>query len=473
VDADDDAEMGMDQEREDAPEDVTASAPAPGRRITRRRVLGYGAAGLAGLAGAAVAGKAILDEMAKPRSGGLAKDALADTTGGLLGGGAEDSAEVFKGDAPTGEAWQRWVKRGWAREARHFRVIGRKIQCRLCPNNCLLAAGDRGHCRNRVHVDGKLYTMTYGNPCTFHVDPVEKKPLMHFLPATAVFSLATSGCPYRCLNCQNWEISQKTPEETKDATGPELLATPARLREDLTSGDMRRLSMFPEHVVALAAEGKCPSIAYTYAEPISFYEYMADTAKLARAKGIKNIWITCGSIHRKPLEELCPYLDAANVNLKSFSQDIYRTLNTGKLQPILDTLKTLKENKVWFEVTNLVVPTYTDKMDMIRRMCDWLVANIGPDYPLHFSRFFPLHKLTHLPVTSPDVLIEARGIARKAGLRYVYIGNVEGIDGGSATYCPNCKRAVVDRRGFRVVTMDVQEGKCRFCKTAIAGVWSA
>jgi pyruvate formate lyase activating enzyme len=161
------------------------------------------------------------------------------------------------------------------------------------------------------------------------------------------------------------------------------------------------------------------------------------------------------------------------VNLKSFSQDIYRTLNTGKLQPILDTLKTLKEHKVWFEVTNLVVPTYTDKSDMIRKMCDWLVDNTGPDYPLHFSRFFPLHKLTHLPVTSPDVLIEARAIARKAGLRYVYIGNVEGIDGGSTTYCPNCKRPVVDRHGYRVTTMDVKDGKCRFCRTPIAGVWTA
>jgi len=439
-------------------EDLTGPARAEGgaeapRRVTRRRLLGYGLAGTAGVAGAgAVAGLFL----------GPKKPSWTSAP----------SAEVFKGDAPTGEVWDLWLKRGWAREARHWRKLRNKVRCRLCPNNCLLAPGDRGRCRNRVNHEGTLYTLVYGNPCSFHVDPIEKKPLFHFLPATGVFSIATSGCGFRCLNCQNWSLSQRKPEETKDPRGPAVLATPQRLRR-LTQQDARRLTMNPEHVVAIAEAFQCPSIAYTYSEPTSFYEYMIDTARLARKKGIKNVWVTCGYIHRKPLEDFCDVLDAANVDLKSFSDKVYRKLNSGKLQPILDTLKVLKDRGVWFEVTNLLVPTYTDDMDMIRRMCDWLVKNIGVDYPVHFSRFHPQHKLLNLPPTPPDVLVEARKLAMKAGLRYVYVGNLRGVEGGETTFCPKCGKAVIERYGYALRGLHLDKGKCASCRTPIAGVWKA
>ena len=364
------------------------------------------------------------------------------------------AAEVFEGDAPTGQTWRLWKQRGWAREARHWSPLGRNLKCKLCPNECLLAPDDRSRCRNRVNKDGTLYTMTYGNPCAMHVDPIEKKPLFHFLPTSLAFSIATSGCGFRCLNCQNWEISQRKPEETCDpGTG--------------------RFTLMPADVVAAAEKTGCRSIAYTYSEPTAFYEYMYDTARLARERNIRNVWVTCGYINPEPLDELCGVMDAANVDLKSFSDDIYRRLNSGRLQPILDTLVTLKRRGVWFEVTNLVVPTYTDKPDMIRRMCDWLVENIGPDRPLHFSRFHPQHKLAHLPPTPTDTLQAARAAAIEAGLRYVFIGNVPGAEEAQTTFCPSCRRAVIVRRGYLIRLLDVIGGKCRHCGERIAGVWPA
>jgi pyruvate formate lyase activating enzyme len=230
--------------------------------------------------------------------------------------------------------------------------------------------------------------------------------------------------------------------------------------------------MFPEDLVALAEHAGSPSIAYTYSEPTAWFEYMIDTARLAREKGIHNVWVTCGYIQPEPLEELAQVLDAANVDLKSFSEEIYQTLNSGKLEPILNTLKTLDEHGVWFEVTNLIVPTYTDKMEMIRRMCDWLLENVGPGYPLHFSRFHPQHKLTHLPPTPVDVLLEAREIARECGLEHVYIGNVRGVEDAETTFCPNCKKKVVERYGYLVERIDLEAGKCKSCGSEIAGVWT-
>jgi len=384
----------------------------------------------------------------------------------------EGAAEVFKDDAPAGELWRLWKRRGWAQPARHYQQLGRNIKCRLCPNACLLTPEDRGRCRNRVNKDGTLYTIAYGNPCSFHVDPIEKKPLFHFLPATGVFSIATAGCGFRCLNCQNWEISQAKPDETKDPHGPELRGTPQLLRRPLTGPDIRRLSLLPEDVVAVAEDFRCASIAYTYSEPTAFYEYMYDTAGLAGKKNIKNVWVTCGYINPEPLAELCGVMDAANVDLKSFSDKTYRKLNSGKLQPILDTLLALKQRGVWFEVTNLIVPTYTDKPDMIRRMCDWLLENLGPDYPLHFSRFHPQHKLDHLPATPAETLQAAKAIAVKAGLHYVYIGNMPGLKDAETTFCPSCHRAVIDRLGYHIRRFEMAGGKCRHCGTKIAGVWS-
>ena len=419
----------------------------PGK-ISRREVLRYGAAGLACAA-----------------CGGAAAYYLVDRAQSTA------TAGVFKHDAPGGKLWELWQRRGWAQEARHYLKLGENIQCKLCPNECLLEPEDRSHCRNRVYKDGKLYTLAYANPCAFHVDPIEKKPLLHFLPGTSAFSIATAGCGFRCLNCQNWDISQRKPEETKDPRGEPLRFTPRQLQ--FFEGDAAdRMTMLPEDVVEAAGYFECRSIAYTYSEPIVWFEYMTDTAKAARAKKIKNCWITCGYIQEEPLLELCKVTDAANVNLKSFDEEIYRELNTGKLEPILATLKTLKREAVWFEVTNLVVPTYTDKPEMIRPMCDWLLENLGPDYPLHFSRFHPAHKLTHLPPTPVDTLLEARSIARAAGLHYVYVGNCREVSDGETTFCPGCKRAVVRRDMFSVLSSHLDAGKCRSCGAKIAGVWA-
>jgi pyruvate formate lyase activating enzyme len=379
---------------------------------------------------------------------------------------------VFKGDAPQGEFWDAWQARGWVAEGRHYLKLGRNVQCKMCPNQCLLEPEDRSHCRNRINKDGTLYTLAYGNPCAFHVDPIEKKPLFHFLPGTTAFSVATAGCVYRCLNCQNWDISQSKPDETKNPNGDPQRLNPQTL-ETLQRVDLERVSMFPDDMVGLAEHFKSQSIAYTYSEPVTFYEYMFDTASRAKAKNIKNLWITCGSIQEAPLVELCRVIDAANVNLKSYSPEIYRQLNAGALEPILNTLKTLKREGVWLEVTNLVVPTYTDDLDMIRRMSDWLAANLGPDYPLHFSRFHPDHKLTHLPPTPVDVLLAARDIAGQCGLHYVYIGNVRQLDDAETTFCPGCRKPVIERTGFHIRDSRLQDGKCVSCGTSIAGVWSA
>ncbi len=419
--------------------------------MNRRRALACGAAAFAGLS-------------LRARAGWL--DRL------FLAGGGDAPGEVFKGDAPNDELWALWQRRGWVKEAAHYLKLDRNVQCKVCPNNCLLAPGDRSHCRNKVNRDGTLYTMAYGNPCTFHIDPVEKKPLFHFLPGSRTFSLATSGCVFRCLNCQNWEISQKKPEETKDPRGPELRLSPP-LPVSLSLDDMARLSLFPDDLPAVAQALGCPSIAYTYSEPTAYYEYAFDSCRQARAQGVKNIIVTCGSIEDRPLRDLAPYVDAAHVDLKGFTEDSYHRLNSGRLEPILNTLKTYTELGVWFEVINLVVPTYTDDLDQIKRLCGWMVDHLGPDRPLHFSRFNPLYKLDHLPPTPVEVLVKARDLARAAGLRYVYVGNVRDVPDAATTFCPHCHRAVVERDIFAVTASHLTDGRCRYCQTPIAGVWTA
>ena len=335
----------------------------------------------------------------------------------------------------------------FSKESPYYIVTPKGIKCQICPNNCILKEGIDSICRNHV-VDGdKLYTIAYGNPCSMHIDPIEKKPLFHYLPASESFSIATAGCTLACLNCQNWEISQQSPRNT------------------------RNMDLMPAHAVEEAAKSGCKSIAYTYSEPIAFYEYTFDTARLARARGIKNLLISNGYVNEKPLRDLSKYLDAANINLKSFSEEIYARLNGGSLQPILNTLKILKEEGVWLEITNLIVPSWTDNLDMIREMCDWLYKNGFAENPLHFSRFFPLYKLTSLPYTPEATLNKARDIAIKAGIKYVYIGNVPGTKAEN-TFCPSCKKTVIERKGFSILANHLNNGKCKFCSAKIAGVWS-
>jgi len=336
----------------------------------------------------------------------------------------------------------------YSKESPYYVVTPKGVKCMICPNQCILTEGKESICRTRVAKGEKLYTLAYGNPCSVHIDPIEKKPLFHFYPASTSFSIATAGCNLACLNCQNWEISQVSPTQTQN------------------------YSMFPEQVVAEAATNGCNSIAYTYSEPIAFYEYTFDTARIARARGIKNVFISNGFINEKPLRDLAVYLDGANINLKSFSEEIYLKLNGGTLEPILTTLRVLKEMGVWIEITNLVVPNWTDKPDMIRQMCTWLVDNGFEDYPLHFSRFFPLYKLTTLPYTPFSILETAHGIATSAGLKYVYIGNVPATPAEN-TYCPKCKKTLIERKGFTILANNIRDAKCRFCGNAIAGRWGS
>lgn len=334
----------------------------------------------------------------------------------------------------------------WSREAYYYAETPRGVMCTLCPNECVLRPGEESDCHNRVNHNGKLYTIAYGNPCAVHIDPIEKKPLLHFLPESHALSIATAGCNFACLNCQNWNISQSSPHDTRNA------------------------DLMPEKVVEASLGNRCASIAYTYGEPISFYEYMFDTAKRAHGENVKNVMVSNGYINRKPLENLAPYIDAANIDLKAFDDSLYLKLTGGSLQPVLGTLKTLKEFGVWIEITNLVVPSWTDDLDMIRRMCQWLVKNGFENYPLHFSRFHPQYKLTQLPSTPLNTLIQARAIAEAEGCNYVYIGNVPG-KGYENTRCPSCRQIVVERRGFAVLSNHIKNGKCSFCGADVHGVW--
>ena len=352
---------------------------------------------------------------------------------------------------PAVAAGPLWAASGpgkWSKEALFYTKTADGITCLKCPNYCKVGNNESGKCRNRVNYQGKLYSIAYGNPCAIHIDPIEKKPLYHFLPTTRAFSVAIAGCSFRCLNCQNWQISQVSPKETAN--------------DDL----------MPPALVEQCASNRCESIAYTYSEPTTFYEYVLDSARLARERKIKNVFKSNGYINEEPLRRLAGHLDAANIDLKCFDEGIYGRLAEGKLAPVLQTLKILKEQGVWLEITNLVIPSWTDNQDMIKKMCDWLAANGLSDCPVHFTRFTPLYKLTQLPYTPVSTLEKARDTALIAGLRYPYIGNVPGHPAEN-TYCHRCKKMIIERRGFTILSNHIQDSKCTFCGEKIPGVWKA
>jgi pyruvate formate lyase activating enzyme len=334
----------------------------------------------------------------------------------------------------------------WSKEGLYWSSTPRGTKCLICPNECVIREGESGICHNRVNHEGKLYSIAYGNPCAVQIDPIEKKPLNHFLPGSKAFSISTAGCNLACMACQNWTISQVSPKETHN------------------------FDLMPEKLIADAIASKCQSIAYTYTEPFSYYEYTFDSAKLAQQQGIKNVLVTAGYINEEPLRNMCKYIDAANVDLKSFSNDIYMKLSAGALQPVLNTLKTMAEMGVWLEITNLVIPAWTDDLDMIKRMCNWLVENGLANNPLHFSRFHPHYKLNHLPATPVKVLAEAREIAIAAGIKFVYIGNVPSIDAQN-TICPKCGATLIEREGFSIFQDNFEKGTCTRCGEKIPGVW--
>lgn len=344
----------------------------------------------------------------------------------------------FSGDAPQ-KLWK------WSKEAEYYEKNGNTIQCHLCPHECVLESGDRSFCRVRVVKENRLYSIVYGNPCAIYIDPIEKKPFYHFLPQTIILSIATAGCNLRCLNCQNWEISQKKPEET--------------INYDLP----------PEMVVEIARMQNIPSIAYTYAEPIIFYEYVKDTARQAKEKGIRNAIVTAGFINEKPLRELLKFIDAVTLDLKAFSNAFYKKITSALLDPILKTIMTIKEEGVWLELSNLVVPTLSDTSESIFKFCQWIVREIGTDQPLHFLRFYPAYKLQYLYPTPVDTLEFAYQSAKSAGLKYVYIGNVPGHTAQN-TYCPRCGKLLIEREGYLIKKYQLKENRCE-CGEKIAGVW--
>jgi pyruvate formate lyase activating enzyme len=323
-----------------------------------------------------------------------------------------------------------------------------EIRCTLCPHECRLENYQIGICRARMRLDDKLVTLAWGKACSAHADPVEKKPLFHFVPGSGAFSFAAAGCNLRCTFCQNWGISQAGPET------------------------VRSFDLPPDKVVSLAREKNCRSIAYTYSEPSVFFEYMFETASLAREKGLRNIWVTAAYINPEPLRRLAPVMDAANIDIKAFSESFYRDICGGSLKPVLAATELARSLGIWVELTNLLVPTLNDDPAMIRDLCRWTVKTLGPDVPLHFSRFFPEYRLRNLPPTPLSTLNMAAEIAREAGIRHVYTGNVP-YDGNSDTRCPTCGETLITRIGY-TVTLDRLSGtgRCPRCAAAIPGVWS-
>ena len=286
-------------------------------------------------------------------------------------------------------------------ECRYYRTLENgQIECLLCPHRCHIANGKTGICRSRRNEDGVLRSEVYGKPCSLAIDPIEKKPLYHFHPGTKCLSIACTGCNFRCLNCQNHEISQVSPS------------------------DVGHYDLTPQNVVSLCIEHHCPGIAYTYTEPLTYLEYITDTARLAHQNGLWNILVTAGYICQGPLKDLLPYLDAVNIDLKSFSDDIYQHVNGGHLQPVLDTILAMHDAGVWIELTNLIIPGVNDDLHMIRRMCRWIANNGLSDQPLHFSRFFPRYRMEDVPPTPIHTLNKAKEIAQEEGIQHIYLGNV-------------------------------------------------
>lgn len=322
------------------------------------------------------------------------------------------------------------------------------VACRLCHHRCRLGPDKFGICGVRQNRAGKLYTHVYGEVIAAHIDPIEKKPLYHFLPGSRSLSIATSGCNFRCSFCQNWQISQNSKGERKDFSG-------------------RALS--PREIVATAKKQGCASISYTYTEPTIFFEYALDTARLANEAGLGNNFVTNGYMTREALETIQPYLDACNVDLKSFRDEYYRTLCGAHLGPVLDSIRSMREMDIWVEVTTLVVPGRNDSTKELTEIAAF-IAEVDRDIPWHISRFHPDFQFQESHPTPVDTLRKALAIGREQGLRYIYIGNVWGESEG--TFCPKCGNRVIERSGFSITKDQLQEGRCPYCEYAIAGIFS-
>lgn len=322
---------------------------------------------------------------------------------------------------------------------------GDRLICDLCPRECSLKPGDRGFCFVRQNIDGEMFLTTWGRSTGFCIDPIEKKPLNHFYPGTPVLSFGTAGCNLGCKFCQNWDISKsREVERLSEPAGPDAIARAA---------------------VSL----QCRSVAYTYNDPIVWAEYAIETARACRAVGVRNVAVTAGYLSEPAREPFFQFMDAANVDLKSFSEDFYEKITYSKLQPVLDTLRWLKtEASVWLEITNLIIPDLNDSTDELRRMSDWILNAVGPDVPLHFSAFHPDFRMMDRPRTPHETLIRASTIARQQGLKYVYVGNVSDVMNQS-TWCPGCGEMIIQRDGYSIGVYRMTGNRCQACGTMIAG----
>jgi pyruvate formate lyase activating enzyme len=321
-----------------------------------------------------------------------------------------------------------------------------RVHCYLCPRHCHLHSGQAGFCFIRVNRGGKLYSLGYGSPAALQIDPIEKKPLSHFLPSSRVFSMGTAGCNMGCFFCQNWDISKS--------------------RQD----QVRSQRVAPEDVPLLALEHGCESIAFTYNEPTIWGEYVIDICKAAKDHGLKTVMVSNGYITREAFHDIYDHIDAANIDLKAFTEIFYGKITLTHLQPVLDTLQWLKnETSVWFELTNLLIPTLNDGAEEIGKLSEWVMQHLGPDVPLHFTAFHPDFKLQDKPPTPPETLHRARKIALDAGLHYVYEGNI--FSEGANTDCPSCGELLIRRSWHNVLENKLENGACPSCGLGIPGVW--
>lgn len=334
------------------------------------------------------------------------------------------------------------------KEAMFYKKIDEKsVRCNLCSHNCVITESRRGICGVRENKEGVLYTLVYGKAVAQAVDPIEKKPLFHFYPGSRAYSVATVGCNFRCLNCQNLDISQM-PREYGRIIG-----------EDIS----------PEEIVEQAKRYNCRIIAYTYTEPTIFFEYAYETAKIASREGMKSVFVTNGYITEDALREIAPYLDAANIDLKSFSDDFYRKVCGARLQPVLDSIRLHRELGIWIEVTTLIIPTLNDSEEELRRIAEFL-RDLSEEIPWHISRFYPAYKLIDLQPTPVKIIRKAREIGLETGLKYVYEGNVPGE--GEDTYCHSCGRLLIHRYGYRILSNEIKDSKCPYCDAEIHGIWT-
>ncbi len=328
----------------------------------------------------------------------------------------------------------------------YTRLEGGKIRCDLCPKLCELEEGERALCRVRENRDGSCYTLVYGNPALVQEDPVERKPFFHVMPGSRALSISTAGCNLACQFCEVWDMALVAPEE------------------------VHAYDMPPETVMKHAGAGEVRSISYAFGEPVIYYEYMSSVADRAKEAGLLNLMHTAAYINPEPLKEILKKMDAVNVDLKGFDEDFYREYVGGELETVLENLKIIRDSGIHLEITTIVIPTLNDDMETIGKMCRWIVTELGLDVPLHFARFYPLHKLSGLPRTPAATLDEARNTALGVGLKHVYVARVTGHE-GEDTFCPECGEKVIEREGFVIGALKLRAGSCEYCGTELPGLW--